>query len=432
MKNKNFVKKVAVASLAALISISNIVSPTPVQAAYNQEEGCWTSVGNIVSANPQGNYTLITDEDGEQGLVHTNQWNEYQLMLQQGSPKVINIWTKGFSSESYGYYGIIAYQLEGQKKVTLPENAAIKVTDFYNLDHLSVLKYLGNQLGSSYLFNVDQELQKEEQKIKQENARIAAEYAKEREYWEKENAILDKYKEAQNFEKSSNHNDFLKYREQKVIELRDNLNARLRELSLQSIDDLHNVRTLVQKFFNQNGYEWNDVVVAIDIVQGTNDDSWDDYIKNWLKERVGKMTKGSSEGNKLFYLLPGAEYNGKPIYGYTYLSPYALCQQLVHNHFLTNENYDKFESEAITKIKNCYEDVKNNFPNMTSFELADLAKKISSYLKHYGTEADTYIMDLVESTAVSQEDLNELARLKKEAEEYEQSIKGSDEWVEIE
>lgn len=190
MKNKNIVKKVAVASLAALISVPNIVAPTTVQAAYNQEYESYLPLGNIISSVNQGNYTLLTDSDGEQGLVHTSQWNEYQLLLNQGSPKVTQVWIKGSAS---GFYGITAYQLAGQQKVTLPENAVIKVTDNYNLDHLSVLKYLGNQLGQSYLFNVNNALEKEKQKIQQENAKIAAEYSKERAKW----AEMDKQVEQQ-------------------------------------------------------------------------------------------------------------------------------------------------------------------------------------------------------------------------------------------
>lgn len=144
-------------------------------AAYNTEYQCENNLATIVSAVNQGQYTLLTDEYDEQGLVHTNQWNEYQLMLSQGSPKVVCVWTNGSSS---GYYGIIAYQLEGQQKVTLPENAVIKVTDKYNLDHLSILKYVGNQLGSSQLFNVNAALEKEKQEIKKSQEKAAAEYAK--------------------------------------------------------------------------------------------------------------------------------------------------------------------------------------------------------------------------------------------------------------
>lgn len=144
-------------------------------AAYNTEYQCENNLATIVSAVNQGQYTLLTDEYDEQGLVHTNQWNEYQLMLSQGSPKVVCVWTNGSSS---GYYGIIAYQLEGQQKVTLPENAVIKVTDKYNLDHLSILKYVGNQLGSSQLFNVNATLEKEKQEIKKSQEKAAAERAK--------------------------------------------------------------------------------------------------------------------------------------------------------------------------------------------------------------------------------------------------------------
>ena len=165
-----------------------------VLAAYNTEYQCENTLATIVSAVNQGQYTLLTDEYDELGLVHTNQWNEYQLMLSQGSPKVVCVWTNGSSS---GYYGIIAYQLEGQQKVTLPENAVIKVTDKYNLDHLSILKYVGNQLGSSQLFNVNAALEKEKQEIKKSQEKAAAEYAKERAKW----AEMDKQVEQEKLQK---------------------------------------------------------------------------------------------------------------------------------------------------------------------------------------------------------------------------------------
>ena len=37
--------------------------------------------GKIVSATPQGNYTLLIDDCGSEGLVNTSQWSEYQLLL---------------------------------------------------------------------------------------------------------------------------------------------------------------------------------------------------------------------------------------------------------------------------------------------------------------------------------------------------------------
>ena len=45
--------------------------------------------GKIVSATPQGNYTLLIDDCGSEGLINTSQWNEYQLMIQQGSSEVV-------------------------------------------------------------------------------------------------------------------------------------------------------------------------------------------------------------------------------------------------------------------------------------------------------------------------------------------------------
>ena len=154
--NKKMIKRVAVASLAALISVPNIVVPTNTYASIEQERanegirsaGC--TLYNIVSATPQGNYVRLIDECGNDALVNANQWNEYQLMLQQGSPKVEAIFI-GWGEKSF--YAISGYQLAGQAEVNLPKDKQIKITDPYNCDHLSILKYLGNQLGSSYLFN---------------------------------------------------------------------------------------------------------------------------------------------------------------------------------------------------------------------------------------------------------------------------------------
>lgn len=258
MKNKNIVKKVAVASLAALISIPNIVAPTTVRAAYNQEYEDFNTLGNIVSSVNQGNYTLLTDSDGEQGLVHSSQWNEYQLMLNQGSPKVIQVWTKGFISGNKNYYGIIAYQLAGQQKVTLPENSTIKVTDNYNLDHLSVLKYLGNQLGQSYLFNVNQSINNDINKIKEEQARSNAEYAKERAKWaemDKQveqqaqiNAEMDVY--SNNYGK--NHNSSLPY----TVDYLKNYRDSQAEIAHQKVwASFDNERNYIQQWLNSHGFK---------------------------------------------------------------------------------------------------------------------------------------------------------------------------------
>ena len=124
MKNKNLIKKVAVASLAALISVPNIAN------AYNvTEQMKGTGIGPVLSATNQGKYTQIEDDWGNTHLVNSNQWQEYQLLLQQGSPKVKNVWV-GWNEDSF--YAIAAYQLEGQQKVELPKDKYIKVSDPYN------------------------------------------------------------------------------------------------------------------------------------------------------------------------------------------------------------------------------------------------------------------------------------------------------------
>lgn len=137
--------------------------------------------GKIVSATSQGNYTLLIDDCGDEGLVNTSQWNEYQSLLSQGSPEVIMV-DIGWSESGPGgenFYVISGYQLAGQPEVKFPKENQIKIKDPFNCDHLSILKYLGNQLGSSYVFNQT----KREQEIKDNNAKIAAEYSKERAKW---------------------------------------------------------------------------------------------------------------------------------------------------------------------------------------------------------------------------------------------------------
>ena len=95
---------------------------------------------------------------------------------------------------------------------------------------------------------------------------------------------------------------------------------------------------------------------------------------------------------------------------------------------MTNENYDKFETEALELVKECYQDYLKTYPDLSSFELAKLTKSISNSIRHYGDKVDAYVIDLVKSTAVSEEDKKELEKLKKEAEELEQELRGSDSW----
>ena len=135
-----------------------------------ESAGC--TLYQIVSSSPYGNYTKIVDECGNDALVNTAQWNEYKLLTSQGFPEVIMV-DAGWSDETF--YAIQGYQLAGQPKVNLPKDKLIKITDPYNCDHLSILKRVSGQLNSSqYLFNQT----KKEQEIKENNARINAERAK--------------------------------------------------------------------------------------------------------------------------------------------------------------------------------------------------------------------------------------------------------------
>ena len=102
--------------------------------------------GKIVSATSQGNYTLLIDDCGDEGLVNTSQWSEYQSLLSQGSPEVIMV-DIGWSESGPGgenFYVISGYQLAGQPEVKLPKESQIKIKDPFNCDQLSILKYLGN------------------------------------------------------------------------------------------------------------------------------------------------------------------------------------------------------------------------------------------------------------------------------------------------
>ena len=210
--------------------------------------------GKIVSATPQGNYTLLIDDCGSEGLVNTSQWNEYQLMIQQGNPEVVLV-DIGWSEGGYGehFYVISSYQLAGQPEVKLPKESQIKIKDPFNCDHLSILKYLGNQLGSSYVFNQT----KREQEIKDNNAKIAAEYAKERAKW----AEMDKQAEQQvqiNAEKDINNKAYgsyvnnlpytYEYINNYIIEAFDKSNDKVQA----SFD---NERNYIQQWLDKNGFK---------------------------------------------------------------------------------------------------------------------------------------------------------------------------------
>ena len=395
--------------------------------------GCECSFWELKSETPQGNYTLLQDYSEHSILVHTSQWNEYKLLVSQGSPEVIDVWGDEYSYEyedtDYfkGFYLITGYRLKGQKNVNLPKDKYIKITDPYNCDHLSILKYLGKTLDSNILLDVNKYKAKVESKVKEDVEKkygTAEERAKKQAEQQAEakadQQILDKYKEIKDLERP---NGFIS--SDKIYKLRDKLNSRLQELSLQSIEDLHNVRKLVQKYLKEKNRDWGWIPATIDEAQGTKDDSWDDWIKNWLRERGGKM---NSTYNQLLFIYPGQELNGKPVYGKTNLTPAGICQKSAHGYFLTNENYDKFETEALELVKECYQDYLKTYPDLSSFELAKLTKSISNSIRHYGDKVDAYVINLVKSTAVSEEDKKELEKLKKEAEELEQELRGSDSW----
>ena len=140
-------------------------------AAYNQAEQTFGGSGKVLSSVNQGQNTLVNDDWGYSYLVNTNQWQEYQALLQQGSPEVVLVLVTDFDGE---FYTIDSYQLAGQAEVNLPKSSCIKVTDKYNCDQLTVLKHIGNQLGTSYLYNQ----QKWFDDIDKKNAQIYSDIAK--------------------------------------------------------------------------------------------------------------------------------------------------------------------------------------------------------------------------------------------------------------
>ena len=136
--------------------------------------GCECSFWELKSETPQGNYTLLQDYSEHSILVHTSQWNEYKLLVSQGSPEVIDVWGDEYSYEYEGtdyfkgFYLITGYRLKGQKNVNLPKDKYIKITDPYNCDHLSILKYLGKTLDSNTLLDVNKYKVEAESKVKEE------------------------------------------------------------------------------------------------------------------------------------------------------------------------------------------------------------------------------------------------------------------------
>ena len=139
--------------------------------------GCECSFWGLKSEIPQGNYTLLQDYSEHSILVHTSQWNEYKLLVSQGSPEVIDVWGDEYSYEYEGtdyfkgFYLITGYRLKGQKNVNLPKDKYIKITDPYNCDHLSILKYLGKTLDSNTLLDVNKYKAEAESKVKEEVAK---------------------------------------------------------------------------------------------------------------------------------------------------------------------------------------------------------------------------------------------------------------------
>ena len=256
MKNKNIVKKVAVASLAALISVPNIITPTTVQAAYNQvDQATGVGSGKVVSAVNQGQYTLVNDDWGCSYLVNSNQWQEYQLLLQQGSPEVVLVITTDFDGD---FHTIDSYQLKGQPEVKLPKNSCIKVNDPYNCDQLTVLKHIGNQLGTSYLYNQ----QKWFDDINKKNQQIYADIAKQQAQQQAENqrsaeesarntqinAEMDVY--SNNYGK--NHNSSLPY----TVDYLKNYRDSQAEIAHQKVwSSFDNERNYIQQWLTAHGFK---------------------------------------------------------------------------------------------------------------------------------------------------------------------------------
>ena len=103
------------------------------------------NVGKITSAEVQGEYTLINDAF----LVHTSQWVEYQQLLANGYPEVLR-----YEVPSRGMpYTISSYQLLNQARVEIEKSKRIEITDEYNLDHLTILKFIVDTYGTEYLYD---------------------------------------------------------------------------------------------------------------------------------------------------------------------------------------------------------------------------------------------------------------------------------------
>lgn len=386
-----------------LTTIFSLCFGIRVLAAYNTEYQCENNLATIVSAVNQGQYTLLTDEYDEQGLVHTNQWNEYQLMLSQGSPKVVCVWTNGSSS---GYYGIIAYQLEGQQKVTLPENAVIKVTDKYNLDHLSILKYVGNQLGSSQLFNVNAALEKEKQEIKKSQEKAAAEIAKQ----ESKEAIYDDFKKSLN----EYNETYLSTKEMmsatseaaaKAREIKDNIKEKIKQISSDNhaIDsNVHGAYDKFMEYYNKIkdklGSADLGIITMQIIMESEYGTEWDSAYIKCMKENNGnwnshttmnvKWTKGDGLIHK--FNITEEWFGLKYLYGW----------------ILTNEEYNEILSEVKTRCVESYEElISTKYPKALGDERKKIWQRYRMYIggASFRNELDSFCKEYEKTIETNQD-----------------------------
>lgn len=362
--------------------------------------------GKIVSATLQGNYTLLIDDCGDEGLVNTSQWSEYQSLLSQGSPEVIMV-DIGWSESGPGgenFYVISGYQLAGQTEVKLPKENQIKIKDPFNCDQLSILKYLGNQLGSSYVFNQS----KREQEIKENNARINAERAKQ----ESKEAIYDDFKEALN----EYNETYLSTKEMmsatseaaaKAREIKDNIKEKIKQISSDNHAIDSNVHGAYDKFMEYyNKIKDKLTLGAVDlgivtmkiIMESEYGTDWDSAYIKCMKENNGnwkshttmnvKWTKGDGLIHK--FNITEEWFGLKYLYGW----------------ILTNEEYNEILSEVKTRCVESYEElISTKYPKALGDERKKIWHRYSMYIggAAFKNELDSFCKEYEKTIEANQD-----------------------------
>lgn len=381
--------------------------------------GCECSFWELKSETPQGNYTLLQDYSEHSILVHTSQWNEYKLLVSQGSPEVIDVWGDEYSYEyedtDYfkGFYLITGYRLKGQKNVNLPKDKYIKITDPYNCDHLSILKYLGKTLDSNTLLDVNKYKAEVESKVKEEVEKkygTAEERAKKQAEQESKEAIYDDFKEALN----EYNETYLSTKEMmsatseaasKAREIKDNIKEKIKKIS----SDNHAIDSNVHGAYDKFMVEYNKtkdsnsifdlgITIMKMIMEGEYGTNWDPAYIKCMKENNGNWTSHTTmnvkwtKGDGLIHKFNISEES----FGLKYL----------YGWILTNEEYNQILSEVKTRCVESYEElISTKYPKALGDERKQIWHRYSIYIgvAAFRNELDSFCKEYEKTIEANQD-----------------------------